>query len=732
MRITSVGGGPAGLYAAILVKAAHPDWTVTVLERNQPDDTFGFGVVFSEATLAELETADPTSHDALVAGCAHWDPVEVRVGGERIRAGGNRFAAISRHRLLAVLQARAREVGVDVRFGVEATGDEPEVAGADLVLAADGVGSRIRSRHEAAFRPRRRVEGSTYIWLATTRRFDAFTFIFTRTDHGLLQAHIYPYADDRSTFIVECDRATLAAAGLAGDDPPLLEDGTDARSVAWLQEVFAADLEGHPLLGNRSRWLDWWTVRNATWRHGNVVLLGDAAHTAHFSIGSGTKLAMEDAIALARALHRHPDLDTALAAYEAARRPAVDAVQQAAADSLAWFAGYHRQWGLPAPQLAYRLLTRSRRIDLANLRRRDPALVDGLTRWYAGGDRATARWRVPLPPALTACRVGPTPLASRVAAVVPPDEAATKGRPSAALADAVAAAAAGGAAMVLVDGIAVTADGRVTPGDARLDADEQVPAWTALVEAARRPGVVLAARLVHAGPRGACRPRALGRDVPLPRAARWPLLAPSARPYGPGSPVPVPLDEADLPTLADAWAAAARRALEAGFDALEVHAGHGYLLGAFLSPLTNRRQDALGGDVAGRLRVPLAVLDAVRAVWPTDRLLSVCVNGSDLQPGGITEDDVVTVARELRAHGADLLHVVSGHTTPDARPTYEPGFNAAWSDVVRLGAGGPVMTGGHLASLDDVDHVLLAGRADLCVLSSPPRQPGWVGRGQER
>jgi anthraniloyl-CoA monooxygenase len=732
MRVTSIGGGPGGLYTAILLKSADPSHEVTVYERNAPDDTFGFGVVFSAATLRELEAADAVSFQRLWDASARWDPVEVRYGGQRIRAHGNRFAAISRHRLLDVLQQRAKELGVELRFETEVDDVDACLADADLVLGADGINSRVRRHFEAAFAPTTTREGSKFIWLGTTQRFDAFTFIFEEAPAGTFQAHIYPFSQDRCTFIVECTEDTWRAAGLDAVDPTSLAPGqSDHDNIAFLQRLFADHLDGHELVANNSKWLDWTTVRNATWHHDRVVLLGDAAHTAHFSIGSGTKLALEDAIALADALQTEPDLQAALRAYESARKPSADGIQQAAAESLDWFARYRRYWGFAPPQFAYSLLTRSSRVDYDNVRRRDPELIHQLDRWFAAQatGRDATRLLAPPAPAFTELRVGPTVLPNRLALLVRAEPAGTEGTPTPDLAQATVEAAHAGAGLVLVDGVAAAPEARATPTDAGLYSDAAEAAWRAVVDccgsAGSRP--LLGVRLRHAGPRGATAPRARGTDLPLPPALTWPLVAASDGRYRPVGHAATALTEAGMATVRDAFVAAAERAVRAGFDLLELQLGHGELLASFLSPLTNRRDDGFGGDVHARLRFPLSVVDAVRAVWPDDRVLSACFSASDLQPGGLAVDDARTIARELRRHGVELLHVVAGQTTPRSRPEYGIGFNTGWSDIVRNEAGGPVLTSGHLPTVDDVNHVLMAGRADLCVLGLPlPATPPWL------
>ncbi len=731
MKVTSIGGGPGGLYTAILLKCADPDTHVTVYERNAADDTFGFGVVFSAATLAELEDADAASYHRMMRACARWDPVEVRYRGSRVRARGNRFAAISRHLLLRILQQRAVEVGADVRFETDVGDVEAHKADADLLLGADGINSLVRRTWGDAFEPSLTVEGSKFIWLGTTKLFDAFTFIFKQTEYGLFQAHIYPFGETTSTFIVECADDVWRKAGLDEVDASSLPPGvSDEHSIAVLSKLFADDLDGHELIPNNSKWLDWTTVRNRSWRHENVVLLGDAAHTAHFSIGSGTKLAMEDAIALADALEHHGDRDTALAAYESARRPAVDRVQEAAAQSLAWFDGYHRYWGFPPAQFAYSLLTRSERVDYENIKRRDPDLLLAVDRWIAeeaerGGHDVPVL--VPPPPALTGIELGGRRFANRTVLTVPQDHRAEHGRASAAVVDRYRRDARGGAGAVVLEHVAVSAHARISSGDVGLWADEHAAQWRTVVsELHDVTPTLLGLQLNHAGPRGASRPRHQGVDLPL-RSGGWPLVAASPLPYTAVSAVPRPLDARRRTDIRDDFVAAAQRADAIGFDLLELHFGHGYLLASFLSPLTNQRDDELGGDLEARLRFPLEILDAVHAVWPAAKPLSVCLSASDLQPGGLPEEEAVEVARRLGEHGADVLHVVAGQTTPHARPDYDGVYYARWSDVIRNRAGVPTIASGAVPTLSQAHHVLAAGKGDLVVIGRPlPSEPPWL------
>ncbi|QBI19838.1 bifunctional salicylyl-CoA 5-hydroxylase/oxidoreductase [Egibacter rhizosphaerae] len=723
MRITTVGGGPAGLYAAILLKRGDPTRHVTVYERNAPDDTFGWGVVFSAATLAELEDTDAISYDRLLRACARWDPVDVEHRGRVVRALGNRFAAISRKRLLQILQERCGELGVDLRFETEV--DPTDLGGADLVLAADGINSRVRDQYADVFAPRRRVEGGRFIWLGTTRRYDAFTFVFAEHEAGVFQAHAYPYDTELATFIVECAPEVWQRAGLDTRAAGELAPGeSDPHAIKFCEELFADHLGGHPLMGNYSRWLEWTTLSNRAWHHDRLALLGDAAHTAHFSIGSGTKLAMEDAIALARAVDTTTDVASALVAYEAERKPVVERMQEVARESLQWFSRTDRYVHLPTPQLAFGLLARSR-LTYERIRQRDPTFVTAVDRWFAARSQPRGEPTAPTaapPPAFAPARIAGLGLGNRM--VLASEEVATgrDGQPDEATPTRLAALAAGGAGLALVERVAVTPEGRITPETPGCYTDEQEAAWRDARAAARERAddVAVGMQLVHAGARGATRPRREGVDVPLRDA--WPLVAASSRPYTPRSPAPTPLDAEGRVRVREAFADAARRAAHAGFDLVEVHLGHGFLLGGYWSPLTG---DA--DDWRDRLAYPGEVVAAVLEALDGAATLSVCWSASDLERGGTSPEDAVAGARTLADAGVGLFNVVAGQTTPRGAPGYEPHWGAGWSDLIRNEAGVPTIASGAIRDPLDASHVLAGGQADLCVLGRPhPAVPGWA------
>ncbi|HEX3785643.1 MAG TPA: FAD-dependent monooxygenase [Pseudonocardiaceae bacterium] len=681
MRITVLGAGPAGLYFGILAKRADPTHEITVLERNPPDATFGWGVVFSAETLGSLRDADPPTYLEITDTFARWSAIDIRYQGRRLRSRGHSFSAIARKRLLAILQRRCREVGVDLRFGIDVSDVDGVAAEADLVVAADGVNSLVRRSAPRVFGAKVSPQGGKYAWFGTDLVLDAFTFIFRETEFGLFQVHAYPFDENTSTFIVECAEPTWRAAGLAEAD--------EAASIAFCERLFAEDLDGHRLMSNRSTWQAFQLVRNRDWHHGNTVLLGDAAHTAHFSIGSGTKLAMEDAIALAGALSTNADLESALVEYELDRQPVVERFQQAAGESVGYFQRVGQHTDRAPIQFAFNLLTRSGRISHAALTVRDPDFTRLLDSWFSG-----TRGIAP-PPAFAPLRIGETLLRNRI----------------------VRTSVAADAGLVLTGMVAATPDGRRCPDTPLLDAEQK-----SVVDEAHRLGALAGLCLGHAGRRGATADPARGVDIPLPAGQDWPLIAASALPYGPRSATPRAMDGPDFARITEAFAANARQAAEAGFDLLELDLAHGHLLAGFLSPLTNQRTDDYGGSLANRLRFPLAVLRAVAAQWPADRVLAARLSVTDWARGGLEIADGIEIAKALVAAGIDLIHIVAGQTVAEGRPEYGRGFLTTLSDRVRGAVRVPTLVGGYLTSVDEANTVLGAGRAELCLLESSPTE----------
>ncbi|MFJ4841581.1 bifunctional salicylyl-CoA 5-hydroxylase/oxidoreductase [Streptomyces sp. NPDC088746] len=712
-RIAVIGGGPGGLYAAALLKRLDPGREITVWERNAPDDTFGFGVVLSDETLGGIEHADPVVYRALSDAFVRWDTIDVVHRGATLTSGGHGFAALGRRTLLRILHERCASLGVRLRFRTEAPPAAELAARHDLVIAADGVHSATREAHARHFRPTVTHHRNRYIWLAADFALDAFRFEIAETEYGVMQLHAYPFSAGASTVIIEMREEVWRAAGLDTCDT--------ARSAEHCAKVFAEALGGRPLRSNKSSWLTFATVTNAHWSHGNTVLLGDAAHTAHFSIGSGTKLAVEDALALAACVGEQPDLPTALAAYEAERRPVVLSTQRAAAASLRWFEELPQYVDQPPRRFAFNLLTRSRRVTHDNLRLRDPAFTEAVEEEF-GCPPGT-------PPMFTPLRLRGLELRNRV--VVSPMDmySAADGLPGDFHLVHLGARALGGAGLVMTEMVCVSPEGRITPGCTGLWTDEQAEAWTRITRFVHGsgPGAAIGVQLGHSGRKGSTRLMWEGIDQPLDEG-NWLVSAASPLPYAQGvNQIPRELDRAGMDAVRDRFTAAARRAARCGFDLLELHCAHGYLLSGFLSPLTNLRTDAYGGTLENRLRFPLEVFDAVRAVWPEDRPMTVRISATDWAQGGTSDEDAVAAARAFAAHGADAIDVSTGQVVPDERPEYGRSYQTPYADRIRNALDVPVVAVGAISSWDDVNSLLLAGRADLCALARPHLyDPHWT------
>ena len=732
MRILCIGGGPAGLYLALLLKKADPRHVIRVVERNRPYDTFGWGVVFSDNTMGNLEAADAATATEIAGAFNHWDDIDVHFRGTTITSGGHGFCGIGRKRLLNILQKRCEALGVELVFETE-VGDDVEAArafAADLVVASDGLNSRIRTRYLDAFAPDVDVRRCRFVWLGTKKRFGAFTFAFVETEHGWFQAHAYQYDGDTSTFIVETPEDVWQKAGL--------ERMTQQEGIAYCERLFAPWLDGEPLLSNATHlrgsamWIKFPRIVCRSWVHWTeidarrvpVVLIGDAAHTAHFSIGSGTKLALEDGIALAREIGANADLPTALAAYEAQRSVEVLKIQNAARNSTEWFENVARYTALEAPQFAYSLLTRSQRISHENLRLRDPRFVADMEAWFAARGYGVAAG---VPPMFTPFTLRSVTLPNRVVVSPMAQYSCIDGTPDDYYLVHLGSRAHGGAGLVFTEMVCPSADARISPGCAGMYRPEHRDAWKRIVDYvhARTPAKI-ALQLGHAGPKGSTQLGWEEADEPLP-AANWPLIAPSALSYGPRNQLPSAMTGPDMNRVKADFVRAAQWGAECGFDWLELHCAHGYLLSAFISPLTNTRDDAYGGSLENRCRYPLEVFAALRAVWPIDRPMSVRISAHDWAPGGNTADDAVAIARLFKSAGADLIDVSSGQTTRAAKPVYGRMYQTPFADRIRNEVDIATMAVGAIYEPDHVNSILMAGRADLCALARPHlADPYWT------
>jgi anthraniloyl-CoA monooxygenase len=724
MKVACLGGGPAGLYFAISMKLRDAAHDIVVYERNRPDDTFGWGVVLSDETLANLSANDPVSAEAIRKHFAYWDDIAVHYRGQRIVSTGHGFCGIGRKQLLILLQQRARELGVKLRFETEIEGAAEFAKTHDLVIASDGLNSKIRNEFAPCFRPDTDIRKCKFVWLGTHQKFDdAFTFIFEETEHGWIWAHAYQFDSKTATFIIECSEATWGKFGFAAM--------TKDESIATCERIFARYLGGHGLMSNArhlrgSGWLNFPRVLCERWSHENIVLMGDAAATAHFSIGSGTKLAMESAVAMADYLHSESSMQAAFRKYEDARRSEVLRLQSAARNSLEWFENIERYLHLDPVQFNYSLLTRSQRISHENLRLRDKAWLEGAEAWFQRrADSNSPNVRRPM---FAPFRLRDMTLKNRIVVSPMAQYKAVNGCPTDWHLVHYGERAKGGAGLVCIEMTCVSPEGRITPGCTGLYAPGHEAAWKRIVDFVHtETDAKICCQLGHSGAKGSTQLGWEEMDAPL-RQGNWPVLSASEVPWSPCNQRPKAMDRADMDRVRDQFVAAAEMADRAGFDMLELHCAHGYLLSSFITPLSNTRTDDYGGSLANRMRYPLEVFHAVRCVWPAGKPISVRISANDwVGEEGIEPEDAVEIARMLQEAGVDICNVSAGQTSIRARPVYGRMFQTPFSDRIRNEAGMATMAVGNIYDPDHVNSILMAGRADLVCLARPHlADPYWT------
>jgi len=730
MKIAVVGGGPGGLYFAALVKQLDPSSEVQVWERNAPDDTFGFGVVFSDQTLSGIKSSDKSVFADMGLSFAYWDDIDVTYRDTVTTIGGNGFAAMSRVDLLRVLQRRASESGVPILFRTEAPPVEELMANYDLVVACDGINSAIREKFAKNFGTSIDLRKCKYMWLGTDLVFDAFKFFVKETEWGPMQVHGYPMDAHSSTFIVEMNENVWRKAGFDKVDASTLPPGvSDTESIGRVKEIFSDVLHGRSLVANNSKWVNFRTIKNKTLAYKNLVLLGDAAHTAHFSIGSGTKLAMEDSLALAACIFEQPNVAAAIKAYDAERQPVIKSTQRSAQASMEWWEELQQYLGQEVDQFVFNLITRSRRITYDNLRDRDPGFVDNVDRWFLGNE--IAKGHVPAdtksqPPMFLPFKIRDLELANRVVVSAMDMYSAVDGVPGDFHLVHLGARALGGAGLVMTEMVCISPEARITPGCGGIWTDEQEAAWKKIVDFAHTTQAKIGMQVGHAGRKGSTKLMWEGIDQPL-ESGNWPLISPSPIPYSRANQIPREMTRADMDAVVADFVAAAKRAARAGFDLLELHCAHGYLLSSFLTPISNQRSDEYGGSIENRLRFPLEVFDAVREAWPAARPMSVRISATDWVPDGLTAEESVAIATAFAEHGADIIDVSTGQTASDARPEFGRSYQTPFSDRIRNISGVATIAVGSISSWDDVNTIIAAGRADLCALGRPHLfDPAWT------
>jgi anthraniloyl-CoA monooxygenase len=706
MKIAVIGGGPGGLYFSILTKKAMPNCQIDVYERNKPDDSFGFGVVFSDETLGEFLKRDMQSYELIRSKFAYWDDIIVARDGQEVSIAGNGFCGCSRKTLLKLLHQRCLEEGVNLHFeqnidNVSAYQD------ADIILASDGIASGIRTQYETEFGTNITLKKNRFVWLGSTKPLDAFTYFFRTTAHGTIVAHTYQYEEGMSTWIFECSDETWQKHGF--------EVTNEEDTIAKISKLFAAELDGHPLISNKSHWRQFPHVTNKNWYHNNIVLLGDAKATAHYSIGSGTKLAMDCAIGLSDAVIANPtNVQAAFEQYNKTRRNTVEMIQYAALVSLDWFENMDRNIQHTFYQFAFGCMTRSKKVTYENLRLRDKSFTDKvLTEFNSRTSNA-----VETPAAFTPFKLRDLELSNRIVMAPMGQYCAENGNVTDWHLVHYGSRATGGVGLIITEMTAVSETGRITLGCAGIYTEEQQVKWKSITDFIHKnTQTKIGIQLGHSGRKGAIKKPWEGSNEPIDNP--WELLSASPIAFNSKMAIPREMTLADMDSITFQFVQATKNAEAAGFDMIELQAHHGFLLASFLSPLTNIRKDEFGGSIENRLKFPLSVFQEMRKVFPKNKPMSVRISASDWAANGISEEDIIYIAKAFKEAGADIINVSTGNTVEYQKPQIGRMWQTPFADAVRNTVHIPTITTGYIQDIDQINTIILNGRADLVALGRP-------------
>ena len=704
--IAVIGGGPGGLYFSILTKKAFPDCQIDVYERNKADDSFGFGVVFSDETLSEFLTRDPKSYDLIRKHFAYWDDLDVARDGEIVRISGNGFCGCSRKTLLQLLQQRCLEEGVNLHF--EHAIEDVSTLKADYIVACDGINSAIRTQFASDFGTKTELKKNKFVWLGSTKPLDAFTYFFRTTEFGPFVAHSYQYQEGMSTWIFECSEETWENAGF--------ETTNEEATISKISSIFKEELDGHGLISNRSHWRQFPAITNEKWHKDNIVLLGDSKATAHYSIGSGTKLAMECAISLSDAIVKFgTNKEAAFAEYENLRRNRVEMIQYAANVSLDWFENMDRYIDFDFNQFAFGVMTRSKKVTFENLAIRDASFPEKVLTEFNINNKIP---NVKTPAAFNPFYIKNLKLENRIVMAPMGQYQAENGLPNSWHFSHYTQRALGGLGLIITEMTAISQSGRITLGCTGIYDENQVLEWKKINNFIHENSACkVAIQLGHSGRKGSVKKP--WETEKLADSQQWELISASPIPFAENGIVPKNMTVTDMDLIVKQFENAAQNAEEANFDMIELQAHHGFLLASFLSPLTNNRTDEFGGTISNRLKFPLKVFKAIRTIFPAEKPIAVRISATDWTENGISQQDVLTIAEAFKGAGADIINVSTGNTVSNQQPQTGRMWQTPFSDLIRNTVHIPTITAGSITDVDQINTIILNGKADLVALGKP-------------